>query len=188
MPWFSSCSEGHPFRNISEIPVLSEPLYLGLCVTVDNIALLVLESPGNNDKDIAFPDPDLLLDLALDPPDARHTIETADLDVVCTKHQFSAAKDLTVPLVRQAHTYDLLPGIPFSAGHGFTLRRICQFTTPNAFPESLLLSITSLYNCWFIKYSPFREGGCTRTAPSAHCTRDDPEPHPLMLMSIGTLT
>jgi len=83
--------------------------------------------------------------------------------MVCTKHQFSAAEDLPVPLVRQAHPYDLLPAVPIPTGRRFAFRRICQFTNPNVFPESLLIS--SLYNCWFIKYSPGEEAGALPGTP-----------------------
>ena len=89
--------------------------------------------------------------------------------MVRTKHQFSAAEDLPVPLVRQAHPYDLLPAVPIPTGRRFAFRRICQFTNPNVFPESLLISISSLYNCWFIKYSPGEEAGALLRTPVRTC-------------------
>ncbi len=49
--------------------------------------------------------------------------------MVCAQHQFGAAKHLPVPLVRQAHTDNLLSLIP-SFGLGFTLGRLGQFINP----------------------------------------------------------
>jgi len=51
-----------------EIFVAAEPVYLGSCVSINDITLFILEIPGNNDKDIAFSDPNSLLDFALDAP------------------------------------------------------------------------------------------------------------------------
>jgi hypothetical protein len=48
--------------------VPSEPFDLGAGVPVDDIAFIVLEAPG--DEDVALANPDLLLDLALDPAHA----------------------------------------------------------------------------------------------------------------------
>jgi len=55
-------------KKMLEIFVAAEPVYLGFCVSINDITLFILEIPGNNDKDIAFSDPDSLLDFALDPP------------------------------------------------------------------------------------------------------------------------
>jgi len=51
-----------------EIFVAAEPVYLRSCVPINDITLLILEIPRNNDKDIAFSDPNSLLDFALDAP------------------------------------------------------------------------------------------------------------------------
>lgn len=114
---------------MSDIPVLLQPLHLGPCVAIDYIALLVLKAPGSDDQDISFSDPDLLLDLALDPPDACHPIEAADPYVVCTKHQFGAAKYLSISPVRQAHT-DNLPSPFRSLGFGSPFSRLSQLINP----------------------------------------------------------
>jgi len=60
-------------ENSPDVIVLLEPVYLGPDVAVDDIALLVLETPWNNDQEIPLADPEPLLDLALDPPGARDT-------------------------------------------------------------------------------------------------------------------
>jgi len=69
-----------------------EPVYLGLDVAVDNIALLVLETPGNNDQEIAFAYPEPLLDFALDPSGTRDAILATDADVICPEHQIGPGK------------------------------------------------------------------------------------------------
>ncbi len=51
-----------------EIFVAAEPIYLGSCVSINDITLFILEIPRDNDKDIAFTDPNSLLDFALDAP------------------------------------------------------------------------------------------------------------------------
>jgi len=61
-------------KKMLEIFVAAEPVYLGRCVSINDIALLILEIPGNNDQDIAFTNPNPLLDFALDPPKARDAV------------------------------------------------------------------------------------------------------------------
>lgn len=94
-------------ENSLYVIVLLEPVYLGPDVAVDDIALLVLETPWNNDQEIPLADPEPLLDLALDPPGARDTVLAADTDMVCPEHQLRPAKDLLVLLLRQPYAYDL---------------------------------------------------------------------------------
>jgi hypothetical protein len=96
-------------KNIgSEIFILAQPFYLRPSIPVEDIALFVLEIPGNDNKDVPFTDPDFLFYLALDPPHASNAIETPDTDMVCTHHQFSAPELLTVPFLGEFYPYDLL--------------------------------------------------------------------------------
>ena len=77
-----------------------EPVYLRSDVTVDDIALFILETPGNDNQEIAFADPEPLLDLTFDPPGARDAVLTADTDVVCPEHQVGAGKQFPISLLR----------------------------------------------------------------------------------------
>lgn len=91
----------------SQIPVPSKPLHLGPGVAVDDIALVVLETPGDHDEDVPFTDPDSLLDLSLDPSHPGDTVVTLDPDMVCSHHQLGLGKHLLVPLLRKADPDDL---------------------------------------------------------------------------------
>ncbi len=94
---------------LTEIVVLFEPVYLGPDVPVDDIALLVLETPGGDDnQEVAFAYPEPLLDLALYSSRARDAVLAADADVICSEHQVGPAEDLAIPLLRQPYTYDLV--------------------------------------------------------------------------------
>ena len=77
-----------------------EPVYLGPDIAVDNVALLILETPGNDDKKIPFTYPEALLDLALDPPGPCNTVLTTDPYVVCPEHQISPGEYLPVSSFR----------------------------------------------------------------------------------------
>jgi len=85
-----------------QIPIPSQPLDLGTGIAVDDIALVILETPGDHDQDIPFANPDLLLDLALDPAHPVDSVKTPYPDMIGAHHQFGAGKDLAVPLVRNA--------------------------------------------------------------------------------------
>jgi len=85
---------------LAEVVMLLEPVYLGPDVTIDDIALLVLETPGNNDQEIAFAYPEPLLDLALDPPHACDAVLATDADVVGPEHQVGPAEYLPVSFLR----------------------------------------------------------------------------------------
>ena len=87
-------------RLLVEVIVLLEPIDLGLDITVDDIALLILETPGNNNQEIAFTDPEPLLDLTLDPTGARHTVLASDTYMVCPEHQVGSAEYLSISLLR----------------------------------------------------------------------------------------
>ena len=87
--------------------MLLEPVYLRLDVPVDDIALLVLETPGDDDQEVTFAYPEPLLDLTLDPSRARDTVLAADADVVCPEHQVGPGEYLPVSLLRQSYANDL---------------------------------------------------------------------------------
>lgn len=57
-----------------EIFVGAKPVYLWSCVSINDIAFIILEIPGNNDQDITFTNPNPLLDFTLDPPKARYAV------------------------------------------------------------------------------------------------------------------
>lgn len=63
-----------------------EPVYLGSDVAIDNIALLVLETPGDDDQKIAFAYPEPFFYLAFDSPGACDAVLAADSDMVCPEH------------------------------------------------------------------------------------------------------
>ncbi len=89
--------------NRSEIIVLAQPVGLRGQVTVQDVALLVLEAPRDHDEDISLADPCPLLDLALDPAHALDTVHAADTDVVGSHHQLGTGKLFAQFLLRQAH-------------------------------------------------------------------------------------
>ncbi len=100
--------------NTLQIPVPSQPLNLGTGVPVDDVALVVLEAPGDDDEDVPFANPDLLLDLALDPAHPVDAVKTPHPDMIGAHHQFSAGKDLAVPLVRNADPDNLFRYSPLA--------------------------------------------------------------------------
>lgn len=77
-----------------------EPVYLGPDVAVDNIALLVLETPGDDNQKIALAYPEPFFDLAFDPPGACDAVLTADPDMICPEHQIGPGEYLPVSLFR----------------------------------------------------------------------------------------
>jgi len=102
-------------KKSSEIIIFPQPVCLRGQVPVKDIALLVLETPRDDDHDITFPDPCPLLDLALDPAHALNAILTADADVICPHHQFRDGKLLVQPFFGQPHTDNRCPiGIELS--------------------------------------------------------------------------
>ena len=96
------CSCGFFFK-VSEIPVLAQPVRLGRQVAVDDIALLVLETPGGDDHDVAFPDPGALLDLSFDSSHACDAIVAPYPDMVGPHHEVSECELLTSPLLGQTN-------------------------------------------------------------------------------------
>ena len=63
-----------------EIVVPVQPFHLRTRIPVDDIALFILEIPGNNNEDVPFTDPDFLFYLALDPPHAGDAIEKMNFE------------------------------------------------------------------------------------------------------------
>ena len=76
----------------SEIIILPQPVRLRRQVAVQDIALLVLETPRDNDQDIALADPCALLDLALYPAQALDAIVAFYADMVRPQVRGSAGK------------------------------------------------------------------------------------------------
>lgn len=66
----------------SEIFVCAEPVHLRGSVAVDDIALIVLEIPGNDNKDVTLADPDPFLNFSLNSAKTGDTIRAADFDMV----------------------------------------------------------------------------------------------------------
>ena len=88
------------------VPVLPQPVGLRLEVPVDDIAFLILDTPGNDNDGIAFAYPLSLLYLSLDPAHAGDAINTLDTDVICPHHCFGTGKLLVVPFFGQTYTAD----------------------------------------------------------------------------------
>jgi len=95
-------------NNRLQIPVAPQPLYLGTRIPVNNITLIVLETPGHNNEDISFPDPDLLFYFTFDTAHPGDTIKAPYADMICAHHQFSARKNFAIPLVWNANPHYLL--------------------------------------------------------------------------------
>ena len=113
----------------SEIIVLAQPVCLRRQVPVQDIALLVLETPRDDDEDIAFPDPGALLDLALDPAHPLGAILAADADMVGAHHQFGHRELFVQFLFWQPHADNRCPvGIKF----GWIVRTARFFHVINA--------------------------------------------------------
>ena len=91
-----------------KIIVPAQPFHLRTGIPVDDIALFILEIPGDDNEDVPFTDPDFLFYLALDPPHAGDAIETTDTDMVCTHHQFGAPELFTVPFLGKFDADDLI--------------------------------------------------------------------------------
>jgi hypothetical protein len=92
---------GNAFQ--SKIIIAPQPFDLRTGIAVDNIAFFILEVPWDDDEDIPLTDPDLLLDLSLDPAKPGDTVKTLDTDMVCTHHEFGAPEHFTVPFLGQLY-------------------------------------------------------------------------------------
>jgi hypothetical protein len=95
-------------KKVSEIIITPEPFDLRAGVTVDNIALFVLEVPRDYDEDVPFAYPDFLFDLSLDSPHPGYAVETADSDMVCPHHQFGTPEHLAVSFLGKFNPDDLI--------------------------------------------------------------------------------
>jgi hypothetical protein len=91
----------------SDIVVSSQPVSLRGQVTVRDIALFILETPGGHDQDIPFPDPGPFLHFSLNPSQTGDSVDALDTDVISTHHKLCPGKLLPVPFPGQAHTYGL---------------------------------------------------------------------------------
>ena len=87
-----------------QIIILAQPVCLRGEVAVQDITLLVLETPRDDDHNIAFANPCPFFDLDLDPAHPLNTILAADADVVCTHHQFRDGELLVQAFFGQADT------------------------------------------------------------------------------------
>ncbi len=86
-----------------KIPVLAQPVRLGRQVTVDDVTLLILETPRGDNHNVAFPDPSPLLDLSLDPAHAGDSVIAPDADMVCPHHEISECELLASPFLGQTN-------------------------------------------------------------------------------------
>lgn len=84
----------------------TKPVYLRRCVPVHNVALLILESPGDNDENVAFANPDPFLNLSFNTPKSCHPIRASYSDVIGTKHEFCLGKLFFSSFLRQAYPDD----------------------------------------------------------------------------------
>ncbi len=91
-------------KKVLKIPVLAQPVSLGRQVAVDDIALLILETPGGDNHNVAFPYPGALLDLSFDSAHAGDTIITPNPDMVCPHHEVSECELLTSPFLGKTDT------------------------------------------------------------------------------------
>jgi hypothetical protein len=87
-----------------KIPVLAQPVRLRWQVAVDDVALFVLETPGGDNHDVAFPYPGTLLDLSFYPAHAGHPVVTPDTDMVCPHHEVSECELFTGPFLGETDT------------------------------------------------------------------------------------
>ena len=91
-------------KKVLKIPVLAQPVRLRRKVAVDDIALLVLETPRGDNHNVAFPYPGALLDLSLNPAHAGDAIVTPYPDMVCPHHKVSECELFTGPFLGKTNT------------------------------------------------------------------------------------
>lgn len=87
-----------------------QPLNLKAGITIDDITLIILEIPRDNDQDVPLTDPDPLFDRALDPAHAGNAVKTPDTDMVCAHHQLGAPELFTNAFLGQPYPDDLIAG------------------------------------------------------------------------------
>jgi hypothetical protein len=95
-------------KKISQIIIAPETFDLRAGIPVNDIAFFILEVPRDNNEDVSFADPDFLFYFSLDSPHPRYAVKTADTDMVCTHHQFSAPEHLPVSFLGQLYPDDLI--------------------------------------------------------------------------------
>ena len=104
----------HHEKRVLEIPVFPQPVRLRRQVPVKDVAFLILETPRDDDEDVAFPDPRPFLDLAFNPSHPFNSVLASDPDMVCSQHQSGAGKLFAVLLLWQANTDNRRPvGVKF---------------------------------------------------------------------------
>jgi hypothetical protein len=81
----------------SDIPVFPQPVRLGFEVTVDDVAFSLLETPGNNNNSVAFPDPSAFFIFPLILTHERYTVKAADRNMVCPMHGLCNGKLFVIP-------------------------------------------------------------------------------------------
>ena len=64
-----------------------------------DVALLVLETPWDNNEYVSFTYPDPLFDLSLDSSGACYAVSAFDADMVGPEHRLGTAEYLIVPLL-----------------------------------------------------------------------------------------
>ena len=108
----SRLNQGRNGKKESEIEmtVPLQPVDLRAGVAVVDVALFVLEAPGNDDQEIPFTDPQPFLDLSLDPAQTGDPVSAPDRDMVGTKHRLSTGKLFLVSLFRQPYADNFLRG------------------------------------------------------------------------------
>ncbi len=84
-----------------QVPVLPQPVHLGREIPVDNIALVVLETPRDYNQGIPCPYPDALFYLPFDPSHSGDPVKTSHPYVVCSHHQIGGTKHLIIPFLWQ---------------------------------------------------------------------------------------
>ena len=100
LPVVRACENGRAIKKkYLKIPVLAQPVSLRWQVAVDDIALLVLETPRGDNHNVAFPYPGALLDLSLDSAHAGDTVVTPYPDMICPHHEVSECELLAGPFL-----------------------------------------------------------------------------------------
>jgi hypothetical protein len=87
-----------------EIPVSLKPFSLGSDVPVEDIAFLVLETPGNDEQEITLAYPHPFFYLPFNAAGSGHSVKTADSYMICSEHQIGPPKYLIIPLFWQPNS------------------------------------------------------------------------------------
>lgn len=84
--------------------VVFQPVCLWPDIPVHDITLGILETPGDDNQGIAFPDPVPFLHGSPDPAQEGDAIDTPYPDMICSEHQFGYGELLVFPFFRQPYT------------------------------------------------------------------------------------